>query len=67
VPHTTVKRATIRLPDTDLHTTRLRGIGYAWLCTCGDHGGRCATYDQARAQGHEHELSHRTRVEYGAT
>ncbi len=62
MPHVTVAPVRVKLSDDELKTDRLRGVGYTWKCTCGDHGGRFASYGQARGEARAHERGHRTTV-----
>jgi hypothetical protein len=49
-----VKRVTIHVPDPDLGTTRLRGIGFRVHWKSGDLGKIRTTYSQARADARQH-------------
>jgi hypothetical protein len=52
------RRAAIRRPrehDTGHH---LIGVGFAFSCSCGEHGRNRATWAEARQDGREHAAEH---------
>jgi hypothetical protein len=49
-----VKRVTIHVPDDDLHTTRVRGIGFRVHWKDGTLGTKRRTYGEARADARQH-------------
>lgn len=54
-----VRPVRLKQPDTELRTWRLRGIGYAWKCSCGESGPIRTTYHVARFEGRVHMNAHR--------
>lgn len=50
----TVRSVKLRAHDDDLRCDRLRGIGYAWRCSCGERGRVEGTHNDARLAGRAH-------------
>jgi hypothetical protein len=45
----------VHLPDRELQTTRVRGVGFRAECDCGWKGQRTVTMALARAEMHWHQ------------
>ena len=56
VNRATIRRGKLRVPDRDLHTTRLIGAGWTWDCTCGEHGPWCKDRDRATRSMIDHRV-----------
>jgi hypothetical protein len=52
--HLRVEPIRVRLPSPELGAYLLRGVGYRWVCSCGERGRRSASVALARAAGAEH-------------
>jgi hypothetical protein len=57
-PKTRVRPVRIHVPDPDLHTTVVRGVGQRACCSCGWRGPKRNTYADARKDSRLHRLEH---------
>jgi hypothetical protein len=49
-----VRPVRVRLRGVEHGADVLRGVGFRWVCSCGDRGKRCDDVEQARAGGRAH-------------
>jgi hypothetical protein len=62
----TVRRITFRRRDPDLIATVVRGVGFRYVCECGEQGSRRDTWNDARADMRAHVAEHRALALWGA-
>lgn len=53
-----VYRVTVNVPDGDVTATVVRGVGFRYVCSCGEKGKRQPTWAVARADMKAHLAAH---------
>jgi hypothetical protein len=61
VHRVTVHPIRVRIVDADIQTTRLRGVGFRFVCSCGAIGGRRDNRGAAAIDAAAHRVTHSQR------